>query len=478
MDPTKRITSEQALQDPYFLEDPLPTTETRRSSTSRRPGQTQAQNQQQTAAQQAPSQQSSAQTNGTSGATGATTTGSLQHGQDQGPPNNNKKPRLGPSGASSGTGVLQSEYQGATGRSWVSLPWRHFEDKARGLGAVGPSSSPEQLDFFRLLLFQLRGPVEVRRRCRVEQAARGAAAETGREEGNISFSDDPGFTRLHKHMTQLNLGLQSQNVHVAPLRDGLRMNGSRTLAHSLSEGPLQTGQAPNSDFFQQEPHSAPVQVPTGLNVFGSMEPTRKPQPPQHLGLYPLGVKGATMGPQQTPRFNPITVTLAPNIQTGRNTPTSLHIHGGPQSGLSSPQGNSIYIRPYVSPCSTRQNQQQGGRAQYSPTSQPPAAESTRSPTPLPCLAPGQALFKPPPHIPHSIRPRATRPLMSYMPISSPTNSQAPSILPSGSQASSTGVSSSCSSSSSSSVMPTSMSTISQYNIQNISTGPRKKPDRD
>lgn len=72
-------------------------------------GQTQAQNQQQTAAQQAPSQQSSAQTNGTSGATGATTTGSLQHGQDQGPPN--KKPRLGPSGASSGTGVLQSEYQ-------------------------------------------------------------------------------------------------------------------------------------------------------------------------------------------------------------------------------------------------------------------------------------------------------------------------------------------------------------------------------
>ncbi|XP_037541988.1 cyclin-dependent kinase 19, partial [Nematolebias whitei] len=27
MDPTKRITSEQALQDPYFLEDPLPTTD-------------------------------------------------------------------------------------------------------------------------------------------------------------------------------------------------------------------------------------------------------------------------------------------------------------------------------------------------------------------------------------------------------------------------------------------------------------------
>lgn len=72
-------------------------------------GQTQAQNQQQTAAQQATSQQSSAQTNGTTGATGGTAGGGLQHGQDQGPPN--KKPRIGPSGASSGTGVLQSEYQ-------------------------------------------------------------------------------------------------------------------------------------------------------------------------------------------------------------------------------------------------------------------------------------------------------------------------------------------------------------------------------
>lgn len=72
-------------------------------------GQTQAQNQQQTAGQQAPSQQSSAQTNGTAGATGGATGGGLQHGQDQGPPN--KKPRIGPSGASSGTGVLQSDYQ-------------------------------------------------------------------------------------------------------------------------------------------------------------------------------------------------------------------------------------------------------------------------------------------------------------------------------------------------------------------------------
>ncbi|KAM4633543.1 TGF-beta-activated kinase 1 and MAP3K7-binding protein 2 isoform 1-T3 [Polymixia lowei] len=284
---------------------------------------------------------------------------------------------------------------------------------------------------------------------------------------NLSFSDDPGFTRLRKHMTQLNLGLQSQNVHVAPVRDSVRMNGSRTLAHSLSDGPLQTGQAPNSDFFQQDPQSAPVQVPSSLNVFGVMEPTRKPQPPQHLGL-----KGMTIGHQQTPRFNPITVTLAPNIQTGRNTPTSLHIHGGPQSGLPSPQGNSIYIRPYVSQSgTTRQNQQQGGRAQYSPTSQPQQQIYQIS---HPSSLPGS--WTGPQHASSHTSPHQTQGHQTshvYMPISSPTNPQAPSILqaPSGGQASSSGVSScSSSSSSSSSVMPTS---FSQYNIQNISTGPRK-----
>lgn len=290
------------------------------------------------------------------------------------------------------------------------------------------------------------------------------------EEGNLSFSDDPGFTRLRNHMTQLNLGLQSQNVHVAPLRDGLRMNGSRTLAHSLSDGPLQTGQAPKSDFFQQEPQSAPVQVPSSLNVFGVMEPTRKPQPPQHLGLYPLGVKGTTVGPHHTQRFNPITVTLAPNIQTGRNTPTSLHIHGGPQSGLSSPQGNSIYIRPYVSQSgTTRQNQQQGGRAQYSPTSQPQQQIYQIShPASLPGSWSGPQHASSSHTSQHQTQGHQTSHV--YMPISSPTNPQAPSIFqtPSGSQAPSSGVSS-CSSSSCSSVMPT----ISPYNIQNISTGPRK-----
>ncbi|XP_077443140.1 TGF-beta-activated kinase 1 and MAP3K7-binding protein 2 isoform X2 [Stigmatopora argus] len=293
------------------------------------------------------------------------------------------------------------------------------------------------------------------------------------EEENIKFPDNPNLIRLRNHMTQLNLGLQSQNVHVAPVRDGLRMNGSRTLAHSLSEGPLQTGQAPNSNFFQQEPHSAPVEGEPTLNVFGAMEPSRKPQPPQHLGLYPLGVKGTTMGLQQTPRFNPITVTLAP--QTGRNTPTSLHIHGGPQSGLSSPQGNSIYIRPYVSQCgTTRQNHQQGGRTQYSPTSQP-QQQIYQISHPSSLSGSWAGLQQSPSSHTSQHHSQGHQTSHVYMPISSPTNPQAPTMFPSGSQASSSGISScsSTSSSSSSSVLPTTLSAISQYNIQNISTGPRK-----
>ncbi|PWA27459.1 hypothetical protein CCH79_00000305 [Gambusia affinis] len=224
-----------------------------------------------------------------------------------------------------------------------------------------------------------------------------------------SFSEDPNL----KHMTQLNLGLQSQNVHVAPNRDGLRMNGSRTLAHSMSDGPFQTGQAPSSDFFQHEPQSAPVQVPSTLNVFSVMEPTRKAQPPQNLGLYTLGAKGPSVGPHQAPRFNPITVTLAPNLQTGRNTPASLHIHS---------------IHP--------------------------------SPSPSPRPAPQHASS------------HASRTSHVYMPISSPTNPQAPAIPSSGGVVASSSVSS-CPPSSSSSALPSSLSAISQYNIQNISTGPRK-----
>ncbi|XP_032398337.1 cyclin-dependent kinase 19 isoform X2 [Etheostoma spectabile] len=165
MDPTKRITSEQALQDPYFLEEPLPTTDvfagcqipypkreflnedepeekTEKNQTQQHQqttGQTQAQNQQQTAAPQAPSQQNLAQTNGTGGATGATAGGGLQHGQDQGPPN--KKPRIGPAGASSGTSLLQSEYQHSGSRLGYQST---IQGSTQPQSTMGYSSSSQQ----------------------------------------------------------------------------------------------------------------------------------------------------------------------------------------------------------------------------------------------------------------------------------------------------------------------------------------------
>lgn len=81
-------------------------------------GQAQAQNQ-----QQAVAQQTSAHTNGTTGATGGTVGGALQHGQDQAPAN--KKPRIGPSGAPTAVGMLQSEYQVSVTLSGMQPPVRH-----------------------------------------------------------------------------------------------------------------------------------------------------------------------------------------------------------------------------------------------------------------------------------------------------------------------------------------------------------------
>ncbi|MBN3307104.1 TAB2 protein, partial [Amia calva] len=274
-------------------------------------------------------------------------------------------------------------------------------------------------------------------------------------EGNQNFSDDSSLSGLRNHMTQLNLGLQSQNVHQPSLRDGVRMNGSRTLAHSLSDGPLQA-----------------VQVPSSLNVFGVMDTSRKPHPPQHLGLYQLGTKGHSMGSQQAPRFNPITVTLAPNIQTGRNTPTSLHIHGGPPPAPNSPQGNSIYIRPYVSQSgTTRQSQQhhqqqQVGWPQYSPSSQQQQVYQISHPSQLSGTWTIPSSQYSSSHT-SSHQSQGHQTSHVYMPISSPTTPQAPSFL----QAPTGGLPSS-SSSSSSSTTPA-PSSFSQYNIQNISTGPRK-----
>lgn len=86
--------------------------------------------QQTTAPPQAPPpQQSSAQTNGTAGgatAGGAGAGAGLQHSQDssltQVPPN--KKPRIGPSGASSGGPVMPPDYQVLHDCSF--LVWRYF----------------------------------------------------------------------------------------------------------------------------------------------------------------------------------------------------------------------------------------------------------------------------------------------------------------------------------------------------------------
>lgn len=266
-------------------------------------------------------------------------------------------------------------------------------------------------------------------------------------EGDIGFSDDSGISSLRNHMTSLNLDLQSQNVNLHG-REGSRMNGSRTLTHSISDGHLQTSLS-NSELCHPEPQTAPVQVPQGF--FGISNTPSTSNSGQHFGFH-LGSKGSGLA-QQIPRFNPIMVTLAPNIQPGRNTPTSLHIHGVPP--INSPQGNSIYIRPYITNPSgtTRQNQQNPAwMSQFSPMhSQQNYQPSHSNPwTTLPTTS----------SLTHTSSQQSAQSIQQghqtshvYMPISSPTTPQAPTVHSSGGSQSS--------------------STQSQYNIQNISTGPRK-----
>uniref|UniRef100_A0AAY4DJR7 cyclin-dependent kinase n=1 Tax=Denticeps clupeoides TaxID=299321 RepID=A0AAY4DJR7_9TELE len=126
-------------QIPYpkreFLNEDEPEEKTEKHQQTAAQGQTQ----QQATQQQAPSQQSSAQTNGTAGATGANTGGGIQHGQDQGPPN--KKPRIGPSGTSSGTGVLQSEYQHSSSRLGYQS---NVQGSTQSQSTMGYSTSSQQ----------------------------------------------------------------------------------------------------------------------------------------------------------------------------------------------------------------------------------------------------------------------------------------------------------------------------------------------
>ncbi|XP_015478097.1 cyclin-dependent kinase 19 isoform X2 [Parus major] len=172
MDPTKRITSEQALQDPYFQEDPLPTSdvfagcqipypkreflnEDEPEEKGDKNQQQQNQHQQQAAPQQQaqaapqqpqPQQQNSSQTNGTAAGTGAGAGGAgtgLQHSQDsslnQVPPN--KKPRIGPSGANSGGPVMPSDYQHSSSRlSYQS----NIQGSSQSQSTMGYSTSSQQ----------------------------------------------------------------------------------------------------------------------------------------------------------------------------------------------------------------------------------------------------------------------------------------------------------------------------------------------
>ncbi|XP_073483541.1 TGF-beta-activated kinase 1 and MAP3K7-binding protein 2 [Aquarana catesbeiana] len=258
-------------------------------------------------------------------------------------------------------------------------------------------------------------------------------------EGDLSLTDETGIAGLRNHMTSLNLDLQSQYHEV---RDGSRMNGSsRTLTHSISDGHLQEGQS-NNELYPHEPQTAPANVPSNFNVFGV--PNNPSNPGHQFGLH-LGSKSSSG--LQTPRFNPIMVTLAPNIQSTRNTPTSLHIHGGPQPVLNSPHGNSIYIRPYFTSQSgtTRQTPQQPGWMSQIPTQQQVFHPSQPNPwTTLPSSYTQS-------HTSAQSNQHGHQTSHVYMPISSPTTPQAPVLHSSagGSQPS------------------------TQYNIQNISTGPRK-----
>ncbi|XP_078261667.1 TGF-beta-activated kinase 1 and MAP3K7-binding protein 2 isoform X2 [Rhinoraja longicauda] len=268
-------------------------------------------------------------------------------------------------------------------------------------------------------------------------------------------------------MSELNLDVQSQNVYQR-WKDGSQLNGSKTLTHNVSDGALQT--AVTSYEPTEEAQITPTQLAGGFNMFGTMDVSRSSSSPQQLGLLqPLGSKGISGTAQQMPRFKPITVTLAPNIQTGHNAPKSLHIRGVPPPVLNSPQGNAIYIRPYVTAPNSagRQMSQQPGWISTQHTSGSQFGHNQQ-----------QTAFQSPQHSHQQVEqvPGFYSPIASqcgsahtssqqsacpgqqshqtshvYMPISSPTSSQLPPYQSSNSAP----------------------SIYSQYNIQNISTGPRK-----
>ncbi|XP_031194594.1 cyclin-dependent kinase 8 isoform X2 [Arvicanthis niloticus] len=138
MDPIKRITSEQAMQDPYFLEDPLPTSDVfagcqipypkREFLTEEEPDEKGDKNQQQ--------QQGNNHTNGTGHP------GNQDSGHAQGPPL--KKVRVVPPTTTSGGLIMTSDYQRSNPHAAYPNPGPSTSQPQSSMGYSATSQQPPQ----------------------------------------------------------------------------------------------------------------------------------------------------------------------------------------------------------------------------------------------------------------------------------------------------------------------------------------------
>lgn len=138
MDPIKRITSEQAMQDPYFLEDPLPTSDVfagcqipypkREFLTEEEPDDKGDKNQQQ--------QQGNNHTNGTGHP------GNQDSSHTQGPPL--KKVRVVPPTTTSGGLIMTSDYQRSNPHAAYPNPGPSTSQPQSSMGYSTTSQQPPQ----------------------------------------------------------------------------------------------------------------------------------------------------------------------------------------------------------------------------------------------------------------------------------------------------------------------------------------------
>ncbi|XP_012505323.1 PREDICTED: cyclin-dependent kinase 8 [Propithecus coquereli] len=138
MDPIKRITSEQAMQDPYFLEDPLPTSDVfagcqipypkREFLTEEEPDDKGDKNQQQ--------QQGNNHTNGTGHP------GNQDSSHTQGPPL--KKVRVVPPTTTSGGLIMTSDYQRSNPHAAYPNPGPSTSQPQSSMGYSATSQQPPQ----------------------------------------------------------------------------------------------------------------------------------------------------------------------------------------------------------------------------------------------------------------------------------------------------------------------------------------------